>query len=403
MSAQIVILERNRQNVVHYLYVLEHPAFQITEDHHLVVAPDQESLGKVEKIKVNDSNHYQIEFANSQKLVLNKQKVVSSSTNPKNLTLANLLANEGFKIAADVAGASPKIDFQSRFSSMIPSPAELVNIPEHYIVIDCEFGEFFERNSTCDQIRWKKTKINGLATGIYQLSAISYAGDTQTQVFFNHYVDNPRFSPEKRLAGLAETGLTLAAFQRQSAPLLVLKQFIAEVVAAQLPLVFWDQTFDLKCLRWLFATYFEKFTKQEQALLLKPIKVFDGELFTNMVINRSNKKSLATKHMLPLSGVAGLLNIVNPKQHNAIWDVQTTHRVLSKMATILAEQPEILSQPAPSVPAVPSQATIKPAKAEKYDLVRKLHATGNTYREIADQLGISVSGVNYILKKAVTN
>jgi len=178
----------------------------------------------------------------------------------------------------------------------------------------------------------------------------------------------------------------------------VLKDFIDQVLAPQLPLVFWDQRQDLKSLHWLLAQHFQDLSAIQQTIVTQPLQVFDGEQYTNIVINRSNKKPLSTVHSLPLNGVAGLLNIFNPHQHNALWDAQTTHYVVNQMARVQAAEPQILEQPQPIEQAV--QKAESRQQRTKYQLVHQLRATGKTYREIAVSAGISVSGVNYILKKA---
>lgn len=275
-------------------------------------------------------------------------------------------------------------------------------IPNHYIVVDCEFGPFFKRKFNAGNYHWTPTTINGADCTIFQLAALSYQANQQTSVYFDRLLDYPAFLPEKKLTALAASGQTLAEFERTANPVQVLKDFVDQVLASQLPLVFWDQTQDLKALHWLLTQYFEQLSARQQDIVKQPLQVFDGEQYTNIVINRSNKKPLSTNHSLPLNGVAGLLNIFNPHQHNALWDAKTTHFVVDQMARIQAAKPQILTQPQPTQQAV--QDTVQEAETAqqqtKYQLVHQLRATGKTYREIAVSAGISISGVNYILKKA---
>lgn len=132
-----------------------------------------------------------------------------------------------------------------------------------------------------------------------------------------------------------------------------------------------------------------------------PVTIFDAQAYTNMIINLGNHKN--GYHNLPLNGLAAIFNLTNPNQHNALWDVQTTELVLQKLARLHQQAPTETPRPVPlSTPLPPAPVrTRRQRRNAKYALVKKLHAHGKTYREIAAATGISISSVNYILKKAV--
>lgn len=395
MSEPLVMLVRQQKNVATYLYIIGHPTLGLNPDQSLTPAAEQGSYGKVTQITLNTANqHYCLHFASGRELQLNQKNVLLVAKNPDDLPLPELLKNYGYRLLPPTVTTT----FQANFDQIFPSLTQLNTIPSHYIVIDCEFGPFFKRQFRAGCYRWAPTTINGADQTIYQLAALSYRAGQQTNVYFDQLIDFPAFLPEKKLTALAASQQTLAEFERRADPVQVLKAFIDQVLAPQLPLVFWDQAQDLKALHWLLAQYFPKLSADQQTIVRRPLQVFDGEQYTNVVINRSNQKSLSTTHSLPLNGVAGLLNIFNPQQHNALWDAQTTHYVIDQLAQIQAASPTVLTQPQP-VQSTVQKADLNPQQL-KYQLVRRLRATGKTYREIALSAGISVSGVNYILKKA---
>ncbi|BDZ30306.1 hypothetical protein RA086_03860 [Lactiplantibacillus sp. WILCCON 0030] len=396
MAAKIVLLVQSTQNNPDHLYIVGYPIFEVTATGELKLAEDQAKHGLVARIKLSSAGVvYTIHFENDRMQQIKLKNVSQADANPTGLSISNLLAAYHYQLPNQLTQLS---DFQEDFSKVFSHVTTLTSIPKHYIVIDCEFGPFFRKHFVNGSFQWQPTKINGADATVFQLAALSYVAGTQTTVFFNHYLDFPSFLPERKLAALDATQLALATFERQAEPLTVLKKFIAQVLVPQLPLVFWDQAYDLRSLRWLIAQYYQKLTASEQATVNQPLTVFDGEQYTNLVINRSNKHALTTTHDLPLNGVAGLLNIINPQQHNALWDAQTTHHVIHKMAIIQAATPEILTLPQPVKPAIHKAEQID-GQETKHQLVRRLRTAGKTYREIASRAGISISGVNYILKK----
>ena len=161
----------------------------------------------------------------------------------------------------------------------------------------------------------------------------------------------------------------------------------------------------MKHIRLLLTQYYQQLTPTEQQLVSRPVTIFDAQAYTNTLINRGNHK--VGSHDLPLNGLAALFNISNPHQHNAIWDVQTTELVMVKLAELTHQTPVITTPPAPialpaTVPAVvPSIQTPSPTPQHaSHAQVHQLRARGKTYREIAAVTGFSISGINYILKKA---
>jgi len=395
MVEPLVMLVRDQKNVATFVYIVGYPALQLNDDQSLtpVVKPDK--TGSVTKITLNpDNNLYSIHFKGNQKLHLNPKNVLRVAANPDDLPATELLSHYGYRLKSPVGSEK----FQTNFQKVFPSIKQLKTIPNHYIVVDCEFGTFFKRQFHAGDYHWLPATINGADSTVFQLAALSYQTNQQTSVYFDRLLDYPAFLPEKKLSALAASGQTLAEFEQTANPVRVLKDFIDQVLAPQLPLVFWDQRQDLKSLHWLLAQHFQDLSAIQQTIVTQPLQVFDGEQYTNIVINRSNKKPLSTVHSLPLNGVAGLLNIFNPHQHNALWDAQTTHYVVNQMARVQAAEPQILEQPQPVEQNI--QKAESRQQRTKYQLVHQLRATGKTYREIAVSAGISVSGVNYILKKA---
>lgn len=400
MSSTLTMLERKIPNNLNCLYLLNRPVYQIRPDKRLALAREYAGAGNVTAISRDDQDRYHISFANRTELILAAKKVQHCSDSAITPSCYAFLQSFGYHLPlAEPVGTRADT---SQPSVLTPTTA-LTTMPPHYIVVDCEFGTLFRRTSAANTINWQIFKSLGLKTNVFQLSAISFKAHQQTTVFFNRYFDNPYFLPEKKLVGLAETGLNLPDYERQGDPLRIIRSFIGQVLQPQLPLVFWDQTQDLKYLRRLLTSYYDELTPQEQQIVSTPLTIFDAQAFTNTIINHGNHKN--GFHDLPLNGLAALLNITNPHQHNAIWDVQTTEMVMRKMAALYEQTPEQTLQPTPRyVPVRPATTTVARRKTRhaKYALVHKLHARGKTYREIAAVTGISISGVNYILKKAVT-
>ncbi|MFC6294362.1 sigma-70 family RNA polymerase sigma factor [Lactiplantibacillus daoliensis] len=399
MVEPLVMLVRNQKNVATFVYIVSYPALQLNDDQSLSPIAKPAITGTVTKITLNPNNNlYSIHFKSNQKLQLNPKNVLRVAANPDDLPAAELLSHYGYRLKLPVGSDK----FQTNFQKVFPSIKQLKTIPNHYIVVDCEFGTFFKRQFHAGDYHWLPTTINGADSTVFQLAALSYQANQQTSVYFDRLLDYPAFLPQKKLSALAASEQTLAEFEQTAKPVRVLKDFIDQVLAPQLPLVFWDQRQDLKSLHWLLTQHFQDLSAIQQTIVKQPLQVFDGEQYTNIVINRSNKKPLSTAHSLPLNGVAGLLNIFNPHQHNALWGAQTTHYVVNQMARVQAVAPQILERPQPVEQAV--QKAVQKAELRqqqtKYQLVHQLRATGKTYREIAVSAGISVSGVNYILKKA---
>ncbi|KLD61178.1 hypothetical protein WP50_04375, partial [Lactiplantibacillus plantarum] len=84
--------------------------------------------------------------------------------------------------------------------------------------------------------------------------------------------------------------LTTVAYEAQGDPLTILKAFIQQVIQPQLPLVFWDQTQDMKHIRLLLTQYYQQLTPTEQQLVSRPVTIFDAQAYTNTLINRGRPK-----------------------------------------------------------------------------------------------------------------
>ncbi|WP_338207934.1 hypothetical protein [Lactiplantibacillus paraxiangfangensis] len=401
MSSALTMLERRISNNLNCLYLLNRPVYQVQTDKRLTLAKEYSLAGNVTAIFQDDQQRCHISFTHRNELVIAEKKVFTCSDANISPSYHDFLQSFGYHLPTEEpVGTLTPINRPS----ILMSANVLPNMPDHYIIIDCEFGNLFRRTSASNTINWQVFKFSGLKTNIFQLSAISFKDHRQTAIFFNRYFDNPNFLPEKKITGLAETGLTLPEYERQGDALAIIQTFISQVLTPQLPLVFWDQTQDIKYLRRTIATHYAELTPKEQAVVTAPITIFDAQAFTNTIINHGNHKS--GYHDLPLNGLAALFNITNPNQHNAIWDVQTTELVMRKMTHLYAQTPVKTVQPAPifapTPTSTPAMRTRQQSKHAKYALVHKLHARGKTYREIAAVTGISISGVNYILKKAVT-
>ncbi|MFB9769948.1 hypothetical protein [Lactiplantibacillus modestisalitolerans] len=406
MSATLTMLERQIPDNLNCLFLLNHPVYQIRSDKRLTPANEYQDAGNVTAIEFDDQR-YHVCFAHRPELLLPAKKICRYSEAAIQPSADEFLRSFGFHIPTSAPEPTKSVP------SMLPLSGQLDQIPDQYVILDCEFGTLFRRSGSSNAINWQVFKTLGLKTSLFQLSAIGFDRHQQTTTFFNRYFDNPNFLPEKKLTGLAETGLTITAYERQGLPLKICQAFITQVLQLNVPLVFWDQTQDLKYLRRLLAFYYPKLSASERAIVQAPIQIFDAQAYTNALINHGNHRVSA--HGLPLNGLAALFNISNPHQHNAIWDVQTIELVLRHLDNQLKQPVQQTVQPAPlfaSAPALTSHQARTPGHAltpapqrtsrdAKYALVRKLHARGKTYREIAAATGISISGVNYILKKAV--
>lgn len=396
MATTPIVLERPMPNQPNYFYIIGYPVCYATPTKQLLPVESELPIGLIQGIVLDAKGRYCITFKGHKKFVLTAKKVLNTWTNPDNIPVTDLLATDGYQLDTElVTPLSRSAQFSERLATILPLKSPLTTLPSHYIVVDCEFGWLFKKTANGQSINWQQTTIAGAHTSIYQLSALGFNQTQSTSVYFNRYLDNPYFLLAKKLTGLRETGLTLAEYEQQSDPVTVLKAFIATVLTSGLPLVFWNQRNDLQNLQWLLAYHYQDLTPAEQATITAPIEVFDCEQYTNQVINRSSNQQLTTVHDLPLNGVAGLLNIVNPNQHNAIWDALTIHHVMRQLTAIRATEPTILT-----APQHPQPTRIPPLT--KNQRVHQLRAAGKTYREIALALGISISGVNYILKKTAT-
>lgn len=408
MPTNLTLLERRISNNLNCLYFVDHPVYRIQKNHQLVLAPEYASAGRVTAISCDDQQRYHIDFEATKELVLTEKKVVKVTNNMLEQSTSQFLATLGYQFVPNEPVGSAEA--AASIPQMLPGASPLSEAPTSYIVIDCEFGTLFRKSGSSKAISWRVQDTAGTHASIFQLSAIGFSQHHQTAPFFNRYFDNPNFLPDKQLAGLAETGLTMAAYEAQGAPLTVLKAFIQQVIQPQLPLVFWDQTQDIKHIRLLLSEYYAQLTTSEQELVQQPVVIFDAQAYTNTLINRGNHKS--GNHDLPLNGLAALFSITNPHQHNAIWDVQTTELMLVKLAELSHQPVQITATPKPLSTIVPLQASHPESTTEtasqddtnehraSYAQVHQLRARGKTYREIAAVTGFSISGINYILKKA---
>ena len=384
----------------HFIYVVDYPICQVERSGQLVVAKNYASWGEITQITRDANQRFVIESTSGHTLTLGVKKIVTYKTDADLSSVATLLERNGYSLPTTTA--LPVTDkFRQQLAAVFPKVTNLTTIPERYAVIDCEFGILFGVQRQGDSVVQRRVSILGEKASIFQLAVLGYAGNRPIDLFFNRYLDHPNFSPTLKLRGLKETALPLVAYEAQAKPTTVLKAFIHEVVARQLPLVFWDKGNDLRLLRQALAVHFTEFSVEEQLLLGKPLAVFDGSVYTNLVINRSNHAKKDAHHFLPLNGVAGLLNIFNPHQHNALWDAQTTHCVVNALAKIQETPPLVLTQPYPvahenSVAEVSGTSVSRPAPHVLVPTTAtfcQLRSVGRTYREIAQQFGVSTSTV----------
>lgn len=416
MNANIVYLEQNiPENTTtqqHNLFMLDYPVYQVEANGTLT--PVLNSWGKVLSIMVDKKERFKIFFTSGRTFVLGSKKIMAYDTDLDGMDPVSRLRSHGYVFAPEQrAVATQSANKHSR--SVFPNIRVLQEIPREYVVIDCEFGVLFQTQRTGDHITMDRAVINGEKAGIFQLAALGYRGSQPLDIYFNRYFDDPAFSPERKLRGLKETGSTLAAYEQESRPVTVLKDFIHQVLRRQLPLVFWNQGNDLRLLQHTLAVNLPYLAVEERLALTAPLCVFDGSLYTNQVINRSNHQK-DTHHFLPLNGIAGLLNIFNPKQHNAVWDAQTTQCVINELAKIKQTKPLVIQEPRPVVtpilqlPKVASATPIVPVKSIEpieptepqlpaVATLQRLRAAGRTYREIANQFGLSTSTVWRAVKR----
>lgn len=426
VTARIVFAERRALDKLpqenHFVYIVDYPICQVDQSGQLLVAKNYASWGEITQITIDARQRFVIKSTSGHSLTLGAKKIVNYDTDTETTSVTALLKTNGYSLP--VTTAQPITDaFKTQLAAVFPTVETLTEIPEKYAVIDCEFGVLFGTQRQGDSIVHRRATVYGEKAGIFQLAVLGYAGNRALDLFFNRYLDNPNFSAEVKLRGLKETKLTLAEYDSQTDPVTVLKTFIHEVLARQLPLVFWDKSNDLRLLRHTLAVNFASFSTAEQALLGTKLAVFDGSIYTNQVINRSNHRKKDTHHYLPLNGVAGLLNIFNPHQHNALWDAQTTHCVVNALAKIQQTDPLILTRPQAGTRLDSVGETVggmsqseddqQPALAQPQVLVPspatfcQLRTTGKTYREIAQKFGVSTSTVWRAVKRqtksAITN
>lgn len=376
----------------HFVYIVDYPICQVDRSGQLMVAKNFASWGEITQITIDPHQRFVIKSTSGHSLTLGAKKIVNYGTAADDGRVDTLLKHYGYVLPTTTA--TPVTDqFRQHLAAVFPKVTTLTAIPERYAVIDCEFGILFDSQRQGDTLVQRRVSVLGEKAGIFQLAVLGFAGNQALDLFFNRYLDNANFSAEIKLRGLKETQLTLAEYEAQASPARVLKDFIHNVIARQLPLVFWDQSNDLRLLRHALATHFAEFSVAEQMLLGKPLVVFDGSAYTNLVINRSNHAKKDAHHFLPLNGVAGLLNIFNPHQHNALWDAQTTHCVVNALAKIQETQPLILAQPRPVARTVMSEATPPQRLVPTATTFCQLRSAGRTYREIAQQFGVSTSTV----------
>lgn len=402
VTSRIVYLEQkaasNAPAQTHNLFLVGYAIFQV--DQGATLRPALNSWGKVQTIVVDHKDRFRITFSSGRVFVLSQKKVLTYETDRDELTLTERLQDHGLTLPETTP--APTAQAPEHLTRVWPQVNRLTSIPRSYVVIDCEFGVLFKTQRTGDDVAMTRTTIAGEKAGIFQLAALGYQGTQPLDIFFNRYVDNPNFSADMKLRGLKETGVTLDRFEQQARPLTVVHAFIQQVLARRLPLVFWDQGNDLRLLQNTLAQDYAQLTAAERAILQAPLAVFDGSLYTNEVINRSNHQH-ASRHFLPLNGVAGLLNIFNPHQHNALWDAQTTHYVVNALDRFKRTAPLILTAPQPRAPLqlpAPQPTTgVQSAAPVQLAKLQELRAAGQTYREIAGQLGMSPSTVWRAVKR----
>ncbi|WP_225428298.1 helix-turn-helix domain-containing protein [Levilactobacillus enshiensis] len=372
---------------VHNMFVVGQPILLTGGDGTLVYNKSMVKWGLVTTIAFDEHRRFVIGFSTDKNMVLNEKNVTTYEQAATDDDLSLILQHQGYQLPVAAATADKQV--MQRLQQVLPTIKCLDQLPQEYVVVDCEFGMLFQTQNTGSQIIREQTMTLGEKAGVFQLGALGYAADKTPILRFNRYVDNPAFTPEMKLRGLKETGLTLADYEQQAAPLAVLQAFIAQILRHHYPLVFWDRTNDLRLLRHLFAVHYDALSVAERQVLAAPLSIFDGSAYTNRVITRSSHQRESVHHYLPLNGVAGLLNVFNPKQHNALWDAQTTHYVVQELAKIQQMAPLILEAPQVMTP----QPKAGSASSESSITFQELRQAGQTYREIASRFGVSTSTV----------
>ncbi|MGP4116284.1 hypothetical protein [Levilactobacillus zymae] len=348
--AQINLLERIAPEQRNYFYIVGYPAYRFTPQHQLAVAPENTKMGNVTQIDRDAAQRYVVRFQTGQQILLTDKRVAQNREFATVAALTQYLQERGIVLPAAAGEATPPVFKNLQITQ---------RLPQEYVVVDCEFAQLFQTQRQADQIHRTQTTVAGVNFGVFQLSALGYCGERATGLRFNRYVDRPEFAPEMTLRGLAETGLTLTTYTQQAAPLTVLRAFIAQVLAQHLPLVLWNYHNDLKALAALVRLHLTELTEAERAIVLAPLTIFDGESYMSQVLNRHNPGHSSVEYHLPLNGVAGLLNIVNPHQHHALWDAQTTQLVLAELAKLQRQAVRVVQVPeSPAVPASDTATTV---------------------------------------------
>ena len=393
---QIALIERQTPNDGRYLYLVGWPVLKLT-DRQLTVMAKVTNL--VVGITCNAREQVQIAFSETKPLILGTGKINRIGHKPAELTDVDWLMELGYP-------SLPKID-QPMPAQLIMTCQQLTEIPARYIVVDCEFGSYYRTQQAGSDQLLQQVTVDGVNQSIFQISALGFADGQRTTTYLNRFLDNPHFSAAQTLIGLQKTGLSLAEYRREAAIIDVLRAVIEVVLQPGLPLVFWNQANDLKYLINLFTVHYDALNAAEQAVLKQPLQVFDGSQYMSDVINRSNIGRQNNHYDLPLSGVAGLLNVINPTPHDALWDALTTHEVIRRLRDVRAKQVLRLTEPQPLVTESSNQtadhATEQaPQLAHRIDQqqVLELRATGRTYRQIAMACGISVSTAWQIVKSS---
>lgn len=378
---------------VHNMFVIGQPILLTGEEGALTYNKSMAGWGLVTTITFDEHRRFVIRFSTDKNMVLNEKNVTTYEQAATDDDLNQILRHQGYRLPPASAVADKQLTQQLR--QVLPTINCLDSLPEKYVVVDCEFGILFHTQNTGSQIIREQAVTLGEKAGVFQLGALGYAGSPAPMLKFNRYVDNPAFTPEMKLRGLRETGLTLADYEQQAAPLAVLQAFIAQILCHHYPLVFWDRTNDLRLLRNLFAVHYDALSTAEQQVLGEPLAIFDGSEYTNRVITRSNHQRESVHHYLPLNGVAGLLNVFNPNQHNALWDAQTTHYVVQELAKIHQMEPRILEAPQVVTPQPKGHHVLSKLPTT----FQELRQAGQTYREIASHFGVSTSTVWRAVKR----
>lgn len=331
---QIMVLERITK-MDNFLYVVGKPIYRVPSNRCLTVIGDNPVVSRIFR---QDETHFIIVYTDDKRLVLNSKKVANVQMAPDSQAIPKLIQGMGYVPVPGTPPTQPvtKVDKKAVLTNLI----HLKQIPTRYIVVDCEFGQFFKRKQTTTTITYTQTPQEENVFGVFQIGALGFG--MEQSVVFNRYVNQRLFSEAVKLRGLRETGLTLEAYEQQSAPVTVVRDFIAQVLQKAVPLVFWDDRTDLKLLRNLAVGCFDQLAVEEQAVLMAPVQVFDAEGFTDNLIHDGRGKGDA---LLALATVAGLMRIKNPHPHHALWDAQTIQVVLKHLRGLAQQQPQVVAAP----------------------------------------------------------